>query len=65
MDRIIFDKELDLLLTKAENKIPNENLPVLPFMELVPDVHDWYMFEHEIWEIGEEISNLFLVTKKF
>ena len=64
MDREIFDNELNLLLTKAEDKIPDENLPDLPFMELAPDVHDWYMFEHEIWEIGEEIRQLIFNSKK-
>ena len=49
---------------KAEDKIPNEILPDLPFMELAPDVHDWYMFEHEIWEIGEEIRQLIFYSKK-
>lgn len=64
MDRKTFDRELDLLLTKAENKIPDENLPDLPFMKLAPDVHDWYMFEHEIWELGEEIRQLICAGKK-
>lgn len=64
MDRKFFDNELNLLLTKAEDKIPDENLPDLPFMESVPDVHDWYMFEHELWEIGEEIRQLILMGKK-
>ena len=28
------------------------------------DVHDWYMFEHEIWGIGEEIRQLTVKYKK-
>lgn len=64
MDRKCFDQQLDTLLKKAEEKIPNENMPDLPFMELAPDVHDWYMFEHEIWEIGEEIRQLIFHSKK-
>ena len=64
MDRKFFDNELNLLLTKAEGKIPDENLPDLPFMESVPDVHDWYMFEHELWKIGDEIRQLILMGKK-
>ncbi len=64
MDRNAFDKEIEKLLAKAESKIPNEMLPDLPFMESVPDVHDWYMFEHELWEIGEEIRQLILMGKK-
>ncbi len=64
MDREFFDRELDLLLTKAEDMIPDENLPDLPFMESVPDVHDWYPFEHELWGIGEEIRQLILEGKK-
>ena len=31
MDRKSFDQQLDILLKKAEEKIPNENLPDLPF----------------------------------
>ncbi len=64
MDRKSFDQQLDILLKKAEDKIPNEKLPDLPFMELAPDVHDWYMFEHEIWGIGEEIRQLIFNSKK-
>ena len=64
MDRKSFDQQLETLLKKAEDKIPNEKLPDLPFMELAPDVHDWYMFEHEIWEIGEEIRQLIFNNKK-
>ena len=64
MDRKSFDQQLEVLLKKAEDKIPNEILPDLPFMELAPDVHDWYMFEHEIWKTGEEIRQLILNNKK-
>ena len=63
MDRKVFDNELGRLLTKAESLIPEENLPDLPFMELAPDVHDWYMFEHELWEVGEDIRQFLLENK--
>ena len=33
-------------------------------MKEVPDVHDWYMFEHELWAVGEEIRQLTLKYKK-
>ena len=55
MDRKAFDSELNNFLTRAEALIPKENLPDLPYMDLAPDVHDWYEFEHKLWEIGEEI----------
>ncbi|MBR2483595.1 MAG: hypothetical protein IKB53_02495 [Oscillospiraceae bacterium] len=54
-DRNAFDAEICRLLTKAEETIPNEILADLPYMKLAPDVHEWYRFEHELWEIGEEI----------
>ena len=63
MDRKVFDNELGRLLTKAESLIPEENLPDLSFMELAPDVHDWYMFEHELWEVGEDIRQFLLENK--
>lgn len=63
MDRKVFDNELDRLLSKAEALIPEENLSDLPFMELAPDVHDWYMFEHELWEVGEDIRQFLLENK--
>ena len=63
MDRKVFDNELDTLLTRAEALIPEENLPDLPFMDLAPDVHDWYMFEHELWEVGEDIRQFLLENK--
>ncbi len=63
MDRKAFDNELDNLLGRAEALIPEENLPDLPFMDLAPDVHDWYEFEHKIWEIGEEIRQFLSENK--
>ena len=42
MDRLDFDNQLDKILSEAEALIPNENLPDLPFMTEVPDVHDYY-----------------------
>lgn len=63
MDRKDFDSTLDFLLFKAEDLIPEENLPDLPYMDLAPDVHEWYDFEHRLWEIGEDIR-LFLSENK-
>ncbi len=64
--RTLFDEELDKLLKSAEDRIPDEVLPDLPFMEFADDVHDWYDFEHEIWEIGEDVRQLTLGhNKKF
>ena len=63
MERNIFDKELDNLLLRAEELMPTEDLPDLPFMKLAPDVHDWYKFEHQLWDVGEEIRQFLLVNK--
>ncbi len=64
LERKIFDEELDKLLIKAEEIIPDEYLPDLPYMELVPDVHEWHMFEHELWNIGEEIRQFLLKNNR-
>lgn len=64
MDRKQFDKKLNELLSNAELMIPEEFLPDLPFMETASDVHDWYDFEHELWEKGEEIRQHILYGKK-
>ncbi|MBQ0083515.1 MAG: bifunctional metallophosphatase/5'-nucleotidase [Clostridiales bacterium] len=50
-----FDAEINGLLDKAESVIPKENLPELPFMKDCPDIHEWYEFEHQLWDIGEEL----------
>ena len=63
MERNIFDKELDNLLLRAEELIPKDDLPDLPFMEMAPNVHDWYKFEHQLWDVGEEIRQFLLVNK--
>ena len=63
-DRELFDKEFDALLRKAKSKIPNTELHDLPHIKEAPDVPDWYVFEHEIWGIGEEIRQLTLKYKK-
>ena len=63
MDRKAFDSDLNNLLTRAEALIPEENLPDLPYMDLAPDVHDWYEFEHRLWEIGEEIRQFLSENK--
>ena len=46
MKRDEFDSQLNSLLLSAEKLIPEKDLPDLPYMELVPTVHDWYDFEH-------------------
>ena len=63
MDRKAFDSELNNFLTRAEALVPKENLPDLPYMDLAPDVHDWYDFEHKLWEIGEEIRQFLSENK--
>ena len=63
MDRTVFDNELDSLLVGAEALIPEENLPDLPFMDLAPDVHDWYKFEHDLWGVGENIRQFLSENK--
>ena len=63
MDRKAFDSELNNFLTRAEALIPKGNLPDLPYMDLAPDVHDWYEFEHRLWEIGEEIRQFLSENK--
>ena len=63
MDRKAFDSELNNFLTRAEALIPKENLPDLPYTDLAPDVHDWYEFEHKIWEIGEEMRQFLSENK--
>ncbi len=62
--RKLFDDGVDRLLERAESIIPNEILPDLPYMELAPDVHAWHNFEHELWEIGEEIRQFVSVYSK-
>ena len=64
MKRDEFDIQVNRLLLSAENLIPEENLPDLPYMKLAPTVHDWYDFEHELWGIGEEIRQLILSEHK-
>ena len=63
MDRKAFDNEIDNLLNRAEALIPEENLPDLPYMDLAPDVHDWYEFEHKLWDVGEEIRHFLSENK--
>ncbi|MEE1185793.1 MAG: hypothetical protein UHN02_00190 [Acutalibacteraceae bacterium] len=63
MTRKDFDNELNNLLTSAEALIPEDNLPDLPFMDLAPDVHDWYKFESELWGVGENIRQFLLENK--
>ena len=64
MKRDEFDSQLNSLLLSAEKLIPEKDLPDLPYMELAPTVHDWYDFEHEVWEISENIRQLILTKKK-
>ncbi len=64
IDRETFDNKISELINKANSLIPNEKLPDLPFMELAPDVHDWHKHALSLWEIGEEIRQHILVSKK-
>ncbi|MBQ4062016.1 MAG: hypothetical protein IJD14_04105 [Christensenellaceae bacterium] len=53
--RSLFDAEVKRLLDKAEDMIPDQMLPDLPYMKLAPHVHEWYAFESKLWSVGEEI----------
>ena len=64
LNRKTFDDNLENLLTKAEKLIPNEELPDLPYMDAAPDVHEWYQFEHQLWNVGEEIRQLIVENNK-
>ncbi len=64
MKKAEFESQLNSSLFSAEKLIPEIDLPDLPYMELAPTVHDWYDFEHELWEIGENIRQLILTEKK-
>ena len=64
MDRLDFDNRLDKILSEAEVLFPSEELPDLPFMPEAPDVHDYYRFELDLWDKGEEIRQLILESKK-
>ena len=64
MNRAEFDARIDSALLFVEKLIPQEDFPDLPYMELAPNVHDWYDFEHEIWKLGEDIRQLILAERK-
>ena len=64
MTRSEFDARIDSILLSAERLVPQENLPDLPFMKLAPTVHDWYDFEHTLWEFGENVRQLILAERK-
>lgn len=64
MDRLDFDNKMNIILSEAELLIPEEKLPDLPFLAEAPDVHDWYKFEHRLWDKGEEIRQLILESKR-
>lgn len=64
MRRDEFDAQVNDLLRLAERLIPEDDLPDLPYMDLAPTVHDWYDFEHELWDKGEEIRQLIAAAHK-
>ena len=64
MERDEFDAQLNGLFLCAEGLIPEKTLPDLPCMELELTVNDWHDFEHEIWEIGEQIRQLMRQERK-
>ena len=64
MDRLYFDNQFNKLLSEAESLIPNKALPDLPFLTEAPDVHDYYRFELDLWDKGEEIRQLIFDNKK-
>ena len=64
LSRESFDNHIEILLTKAENLIPNEELPELPYMDVASEVHEWYQFEYQLWNVGEKIRLLTAEHKK-
>lgn len=64
MERAEFDSMIGVLLDKAEQIIPAEVLPDLPPMESCSEVPDWYDFELELWDTGEEIRQIICSERK-
>ena len=64
MTREEFNTRITELLISAVALIPTTVLPALPFMKQAPTVHDWYDFEHRLWELGEEIRQLTVTENK-
>ena len=64
MRRDEFDARVNNLLCSAERLIPEDDLPDLPYMDMAPTVHDWYDFEHELWDIGEDLRELIAAEHK-
>lgn len=58
----MIDDTIDKLLLTAEKLIPLTLLPDQPPGKY-SDQPEWYMFEHDIWKLGEQIR-LFLVENK-
>ena len=64
MNRTDFDSQMNNILSEAEQLIPEEILPDLPFLNEAPDVHGWHCFECELWNKGEAIRQLILESKQ-
>jgi hypothetical protein len=52
------------LLEKAKELTPNSLEPDLPSIEGHSDIPSWHDYEHKIWEIGEEISQISFEYKR-
>lgn len=55
MDRAIFDTEIRQLLSDAAAMIP-----VSRFCEPAPDLNDWFRWEMDLWNLGEQIRQFCL-----
>lgn len=61
--RVDGKREIKELIKKARETRPEvlqDNLPPMPDF---PDVRDWHAFENDIWQIGEQIRQIYLNHK--
>ena len=64
MTRMEFDHTVNGLLQKADAIIPKNKMEALSPLKDMPNVRDWRLFEHELWELGEQIRQTETKEKK-
>ena len=64
MTRMEFDHAVNELLQKADAIIPKHKAETLLPLQEMPNVRGWHLFEHELWETGEQIRQIETKEKK-
>ena len=58
MNKTEAKEKILFFIDEAENLVPKDIEPDLPYSKILKGIPEWHKYENEIWKLGEEIRQL-------